>query len=221
MTMNRFIANGGLGINLGAPGVTANDIGDTDAGANGLLNFPVLTAVAGGVQGTYNGSPGSAFQIEFYSSPVCDASGNGEGATFLTAVGIVTDGAGSGTIPFIATPVNQYVTATTTDASDNTSEFSACALVSPSLTLALPNHAADRRRPNGDRNGDPLDAGAGRRHGRHRHERCARIRVDCRARHHHGAAGIDDGNHRGQLASAWRYDAARDGPRLPRERASA
>jgi hypothetical protein len=139
MSRNRFVANGELGINLGAAGVTANDPGDADTGPNDLLNYPVLTAVAGGVQGTFNGLPNATYLIEFFASPACDASGNGEGTTFLAAVGIGTDGAGNATIPFVTTPVNQQITATTTDTSGNTSEFSACALVSPSIALSLPN----------------------------------------------------------------------------------
>ncbi|MBG47998.1 MAG: sodium:calcium exchanger [Pseudozobellia sp.] len=45
---NSFFANGtatgALGIDLGNDGVTINDLGDTDSGANGLNNFPILSA---------------------------------------------------------------------------------------------------------------------------------------------------------------------------------
>ena len=75
--------------------MTPNDPGDTDEGANNLTNFPVLTAVAGGVQGTLNSIPDTTFRIEFFGNTACDASGNGEGATFLGATAVTTDGTGN------------------------------------------------------------------------------------------------------------------------------
>ena len=92
---NAIFSNGGLGIDLGATGVTGNDAGDGDAGANNLQNFPVLTGAAGGVQGTLNSAPNTTFRIEFFGSAACDASGNGEGAAFLGAVDVSTDATGT------------------------------------------------------------------------------------------------------------------------------
>lgn len=131
---NSIDANDGLGIDLGGDGVTANDSGDLDTGANNLQNFPLLTqstSNSGGttVQGTLNSTPNSTFQIEFYYSASCDASGTGEGSQFLGTTNVTTDG--SGNTSFVAlSPVplssGRAVTATATDSQGNTSEFSPC-----------------------------------------------------------------------------------------------
>ena len=123
---NAIRDNGTLGIDLGADGLTANDAGDADEGGNDRVNFPVLTAAAGGVQGTLNSIPDTTFRIEFFGNVACDASGNGEGATFLGATTVGTDGTGNATIPLFTAAAGQFVTATATDSSNNTSEFSAC-----------------------------------------------------------------------------------------------
>lgn len=102
ITENRFSANGGLAIDLdpntrdpnslGTPdGLTLNDNGDGDSGANGLLNFPVITA-ATLVNGEFSvagfARPGSAIEL-YVAQP--DPTGFGEGLTYL---GTFTEGIG-------------------------------------------------------------------------------------------------------------------------------
>ena len=141
---NSIHSNGALGIDLLPVGVTPNDAGDADTGPNNLLNFPVLTAVTGGVQGTLNSTPNGTFRIEFFRNPTCDASGNGEGATFLGTTTVTTDVTGNGTIPLFTAAGGQLVVATATDSSNNTSEFSSCVQTGgqPALTSVVPASAA-------------------------------------------------------------------------------
>jgi hypothetical protein len=132
---NSIHDNGALGIDLGPVGVTPNDPGDGDGGANGLQNFPVVASASSGaggtsVTGTLNSLPGQGFRIEFFGNVACDPGNFGEGRTFLGSLNVTTNGAGnatfSGTLP-AANGAGAFVTATATQlATGNTSEFSAC-----------------------------------------------------------------------------------------------
>ena len=78
---NAIFANGGLGIDLGADGVTPNDAGDLDAGPNNLQNFPVVTAAtiaAGGdtvLQWTLDSTPDTTFLIQVFVNDQVDPHG--------------------------------------------------------------------------------------------------------------------------------------------------
>lgn len=131
---NSIFSNGGLGIDLAPSGVTANDLGDADTGANNLQNFPVLTSVVSNgdgttIQGTLNSKPNTTFQIDFYSNAACDPSGNGEGARFFDTTSVTTDANGNATINLASSVTlvsGRVLTATATDPAGNTSEFSPC-----------------------------------------------------------------------------------------------
>ena len=131
---NSIFSNAGLGIDLAPAGVTPNDAGDGDSGANNLQNFPVLTSsngAAGGVniQGTLNSNANTTFTLDFFSSSSCDASGNGEGQTFLGSTTATTNGSGNAAFNVTlaaSASSGQSITATATDPQGNTSEFSAC-----------------------------------------------------------------------------------------------
>lgn len=131
---NSIHSNGGLGIDLSGDGVTPNDVGDVDSGANGHQNFPILTSIMHGagtttITGTLSSTVHSEMTIEFYSNSTCDPSGHGEGETFLGSALMATDGAGDvNFVVMLATAVSDgdFITATTTDELGNTSEFSPC-----------------------------------------------------------------------------------------------
>lgn len=136
---NSIHSNGGLGIDIGATGISANDPGDLDSGPNTQPNFPRITSAitdrgALRVSGTLNSRPSGIFELDFYSSPECDGSGFGEGGTYVGSLSIVTDNGGlasfAGTLPDV--PAGQFLTATSTDVIGprrNTSEFSRCVQV--------------------------------------------------------------------------------------------
>ncbi len=93
---NAIYSNTGLGIDLGNDGVTVNDYNDGDGGANYQNNFPVITSVVtNGSTTTIQGSidfysGGETIYIELYGSPSADATGYGEGRTYLGSVQVVT-----------------------------------------------------------------------------------------------------------------------------------
>ena len=140
---NSIFSNAQTGINLSSPGsentfgVTPNDNGDGDFGVNGQQNFPVITSAtsSGNVVGTLNSVSSATYRLEFFANAACDASGYGEGKTFIGVQSVTTDSSGNASFnaTFPALPVGQsVVTATATDSGGSTSEFSQC------VTAALP-----------------------------------------------------------------------------------
>ncbi|MEM9893128.1 MAG: right-handed parallel beta-helix repeat-containing protein [Actinomycetota bacterium] len=138
---NDIAGSGGLGIDLeggteSTEGVTANDGGDGDTGANGLLNRPVATSVAesGGTLtvGVDLDVPAGDYRLEFFTNPTAgpDPSGSGEGETLVHAEVITHSGSGteSFAVAFAGNP-SDHITATATEdlgggAYGATSEFS-------------------------------------------------------------------------------------------------
>ena len=140
---NSLHDNGALGIDLNNNGVTANDANDTDGGANGLLNFPVITtAISTGsstiISGTYAGLASTDLNLDFYSNTA-----GGEAETYLGTFAITTDGSGNGTFSTTlgAVPAGRTISATATRAVSpfHTSEVSALVAQTsstPSLTIS-------------------------------------------------------------------------------------
>jgi hypothetical protein len=143
---NRIFSNTALAIDLGNDGVTPNDAGDGDTGQNNLQNFPVITSATAGagtttIVGTFNSSPSATFMLEFFSSVTCDPSGNGEGEIFIGSAQVITDAGGNAAFNVVlpvSVPAGQVVTATATDSTNNTSEFSACAIITGGGPTATP-----------------------------------------------------------------------------------
>jgi hypothetical protein len=150
---NSIYGNGQLGIVLGAGGGINTNAGNNQAnhqGPNDLMNFPVLTSVqtsAAGTTingtldtGTANGVPflaNATITLDFYgNSPAAvDPSGYGQGQIWLGSMTVTTDANShaSFTSPQFSTalPAGDFVSATATDSSGDTSEFSADIPVGP------------------------------------------------------------------------------------------
>ena len=136
---NSIFANGLLGIDIYGDGVTANDAGDGDAGANQLQNYPVLSSATIGsgttiIQGSLNSTASTQFRLEFFVNPLSDSTGYGEGQGWMGYSNQTTDGTGNVTFTAnfpVIIPESTWVTATATDPVGNTSEFSHCVCARP------------------------------------------------------------------------------------------
>ena len=147
---NSIFSNGGLGIDADVNGVTANDTGDGDTGANNKQNFPILATAQQGstvITGSFNSTANTSFTLEFFSSPGADASSNGEGKTFLCDTTVTTDGSGNAAINVscaTTTMAGNVVTATATRNSSpfDTSEFSNAVTVSAPTAFTISEFTA-------------------------------------------------------------------------------
>jgi len=141
---NSIFSNGGLGINLSIDGVTANDAGDADTGANNRQNYPIINAAEPDgtrVIGTFNSTAGRTFRLEFFNSPAVDDSGSGEGRFYIGAIDVTTDASGNADFDNTFTydsPLNSYVSSTATDlTTGDTSEFSNAKLVTTTTAASV------------------------------------------------------------------------------------
>ena len=132
---NSIYANGGIGIDLGGDGVTANDALDADGGPNSRQNYPiVLSAVPSApsgthVEGTLDSAASTNYTLDFYANPPCEGRPQDftEGLLYLGSMDVVTDGAGHTTFSAdldFTIEVGQPVTVTATDPNGHTSELS-------------------------------------------------------------------------------------------------
>jgi parallel beta-helix repeat protein len=156
---NRIYGNQFLSIDLLGNGITPNDAGDVDAGPNELLNFPVLESVTYDpmfglltIVGHLDGLPLREHVIDMYSSPQCNANGNGASDTRIVGLQVDTDGAGH--VDFeLSTSANgvagyhfSATASTGTTLQDPylvTSEFSPCVTLAPSVGVDPPSIVAE------------------------------------------------------------------------------
>lgn len=144
---NSIFSSLGLGIDLGAGGVTDNDEDDDDIGPNDLQNFPTLSLaqfVDGilTVQGALQSHASQNFMIEFYLSGVCNYMYN-DTPIYLGGMLVSTDVNGISVFskdftPGFIVPNGYAVLATARNNNYSTSEFSECIAVDGPKTLYLP-----------------------------------------------------------------------------------
>jgi hypothetical protein len=133
---NSIFTNALLGVDLGADGVTPNHaFGVFPSGPNNFQNFPVLTAAVCSNSGVLilgsitNSGSSTPAHLEFFVNPACDLSGFGQGQVFLGSADVTTDLSGGAAFSAAFTNfdlVGEFITATASDSSSNTSEFSQC-----------------------------------------------------------------------------------------------
>lgn len=159
-TGNRITANSiynstRLALDLYPTGVTINDTGDTDSGANNLQNYPVISAAGNSgtaslIQASFIGAPNTYYDFDYYSTPFCDPSGHGEAMVHVGHSNWTTNANGEYFTNLLVSPLtlNEYVTATATDPQGNTSELSPCVKIgvlggSETITVNQTTDAAD------------------------------------------------------------------------------
>jgi titin len=139
ISVNSIFSNRGLGIDLAPIGVTPNDPApDADTGANNLQNYPVLSSAKSGtgtvkIAGTLTSALNATYRLEFFDNAACDPSGHGEGASFLGATNVTTNGSGAASFSITlgkSVTAGDAITATAIDSTGNTSEFSQCVAAS-------------------------------------------------------------------------------------------
>ena len=141
---NRIYSNAELGIDLvggteDASGVTANDTGDPDTGANDFQNFPLIRSATRSsatgdttISGRLNSLPGEDFRIQCFLTPNgTAASANGEALRLLDTTTVSTSASGNArfsctsSLPILGQISRRMVSATATnEETGDTSEFS-------------------------------------------------------------------------------------------------
>ncbi len=128
--------------NNGSPGISLTNGGNNVATEPPpALTYAFSTAGATTVSGSLNSVANTQFRIEFFASPSKDSSGAGQGKTYLGFTTVTTNGSGNATFTLSSLPavaLGQFVSATATDVSNNTSQFAQdVAVTGPTSQLVL------------------------------------------------------------------------------------
>ncbi|HEY1250610.1 MAG TPA: S-layer homology domain-containing protein [Thermoanaerobaculia bacterium] len=132
---NAIFFNARLGIDNFPVGVTKNDAGDGDTGANELQNFPLVSSVDYAtvtltVHGALLSAPNTTYDLDFYESPTCTPRPRDllQSAYYLGSTQVTTDGTGAHSFDVPLNDPNASlmppISITATDPDGNTSEFS-------------------------------------------------------------------------------------------------
>ena len=131
-------------------GIRLNSNGTSFGNNNQAAPVVSFAGVSGGgtvaLGSLTTGSANQNYTLEFFSNDACSPSGQGEGQTYIGSYGVTTDanGTASFTTPTLgAAAIGKIITATATHATNGTSRFSACRLVSPA-TAAISGRATDQ-----------------------------------------------------------------------------
>ncbi len=146
---NSIYANGTIGIDLAADGVTPNDALDADTGPNGRQNYPIITSAAplapSGTEviGTLDTTPSTTYALDFFANPACAGRPHDfeEGLVYIGSSDLSTDGAGHAAFDVTLAytiDAGQRVTVTATDPNGNTSELSPRLVFSISPVSGVP-----------------------------------------------------------------------------------
>ena len=143
-TANIIAFNGGQGVlvDTGAGNaIRRNSIHSNDGFGIALINggnnnqaAPTVTrwTSVGGTTKVWlslTSTPSTTFSIDVFRNAACDPSGFGEGQAFLGTAMLTTDAGGTGSVIAVfgvGTPLNQFITATATSPTNDTSDFSNC-----------------------------------------------------------------------------------------------
>jgi hypothetical protein len=160
---NLIYGNGGLAIDLGDDGATPNGASHADAGPAGRVNAPLIQAVSGAgptftTSVAVRGTARTNYRIEFVAANSADFAGRGAAERLLGSRNVTTNASGVANllVPFgVPLEPGWVVSATATDGSGNTSEFSLAMEAGMSIrdTFALHSNPAATKRIYLDFNG--------------------------------------------------------------------